>query len=61
MLIAPTSITGTNIKRCIPNEQGVIEMPYPRAKALRQVPCAIRQRLAERGLNLYGMRASSAA
>ena len=44
-----------------PEGKGVIEMSYPRAKALRQVPRTIRQRLAERGINLYGMHASSAA
>jgi Hint domain-containing protein len=44
-----------------PEGKAVSEMPYPRAKALRQVPRAIRERLAERGITLYGMRASSAA
>ena len=37
----------------------IVEMPYPRAKAYRQVPRAIHDRLAERGAALCG--ASSAA
>jgi hypothetical protein len=42
-----------------PEGRLLLEMPYPRAKAYRQVPQALRQRLAERGdfLNPRGMRA----
>lgn len=41
------------------DESPLGEMAYPRAKAYRQVPRAIHDRLAERGMALYG--ASSAA
>ena len=32
----------------------ITEMPYPRAKAYRQVPQSVRQRLVERGRRIYG-------
>jgi Hint domain len=38
-----------------PQGKPVIEMPHPRAKAHRQVPWAIRQRLATRGAARYGL------
>jgi hypothetical protein len=44
-----------------PEGKAVVEMPYPRAKAHRQVPRAMRERLAERGVALYGEQVSSAA
>jgi Hint domain len=44
-----------------PERKAIVEMSYPRAKAHRQVPQAIRLRLADRGLALYGESASSAA
>jgi Hint domain len=37
-----------------PDGKTIVEMPYPRAKAHRQVPRKIRERLAERGSRLYG-------
>ena len=37
-----------------PEGKSIVEMPYPRAKAYRQVPRTIRERLAERGVALYG-------
>jgi hypothetical protein len=37
-----------------PDGKLIVEMPYPRAKAHRQVPRAIRQRLAERAAMLMG-------
>lgn len=43
-----------------PDGKAVAEMPYPRAKAHRQVPRAIRERLAERGI-FIGPRVASAA
>jgi Hint domain-containing protein len=43
-----------------PQGKPVVEMPYPRAKAHRQVPRAIRQRLATRGAALYGLVAFAA-
>jgi hypothetical protein len=36
-------------------------MPYPRAKAYRQVPRSLRERLNERGVALYGAGTASAA
>ena len=44
-----------------PEGKAVIEMPYPRAKAYRQVPRAIRERLAERGVALYGTEVAAVA
>jgi hypothetical protein len=44
-----------------PEGKTIVEMPYPRAKAYRQVPRRIRERLEERGLLLYGKEVSSAA
>jgi hypothetical protein len=41
--------------------KALIEMPHPRAKAYRQVPRAIRERLAERGNTMHGDKVSSAA
>ena len=37
-----------------PEGKAIVEMPYPRAKALRQVPRQIRERLAGRGVRLFG-------
>ncbi|QRM35652.1 Hint domain-containing protein [Microvirga sp. VF16] len=39
----------------------LVEMAYPRAKAARQVPVAIRERLAARGQGLFGAVATRAA
>jgi hypothetical protein len=39
----------------------LVEMPYPRAKAARQVPVAIRERLAARGQALVGLVSAAAA
>ena len=44
-----------------PEGKSIVEMPYPRAKAYRQVPRTIRERLAERGVALYGAPIASAA
>lgn len=44
-----------------PQGKSSVEMPYPRAKAFRQVPRAIRERLAERGIALYGAQVASVA
>ena len=44
-----------------PEGKAVREMPYPRAKASRQVPRAIRERLVDRGISLFGPQAASAA
>jgi Hint domain len=44
-----------------PDGKPIIEMPYPRAKAHRQVPRAIRERLAERAAILMGEAQSVAA
>jgi Hint domain len=44
-----------------PDGNMISEMPYPRAKAYRQVPRAIRERLAERDARLYGVSAPAAA
>jgi hypothetical protein len=38
-----------------PQGKPVVEMPYPRAKAHRQVPQRLRARLADRGAKLYGL------
>jgi Hint domain/Domain of unknown function (DUF4347) len=37
-----------------PQGKPIVEMPYPRAKAHRQVPRVIRERLAERAMRLFG-------
>jgi hypothetical protein len=44
-----------------PEGKTVIEMSYPRAKAYRQVPRATREKLAERGVGLYGVPVVSVA
>jgi Hint domain len=44
-----------------PEGKSVAEMPYPRAKAHRQVPRAIRERLVARGAALYGARVKAVA
>jgi T5SS/PEP-CTERM-associated repeat protein len=44
-----------------PDGNMIAEMPYPRAKSYRQVPRAVRERLAERSTLLYGVRAQAAA
>ena len=44
-----------------PNGKSGVEMSYPRAKAFRQVPRFIRQRLAERDAALHGGQIVSAA
>ena len=44
-----------------PNTKIAAEMSYPRAKALRQVPRFIRERLVKRGVALYGEQVASAA
>ena len=44
-----------------PEGKSIVEMPYPRAKAQRQVPRLIRERLAGRGETLYGAPVASAA
>src|SRR6267154_5575794 len=41
-------------KMLYPEGRSIVEMPYPRAKAHRQVPHAIRERLIARGVTLYG-------
>ena len=44
-----------------PEGKAIPEMPYPRAKASRQVPRAIRERLIERSHSIYEPRVASAA
>ena len=44
-----------------PGGKPMVEMPYPRAKAVRQVPRPMRERLAERGAKLYGGRVGRVA
>ena len=44
-----------------PNGKPIAEMPYPRAKAYRQVPKAVRHLLNARGLMLYGEAVANAA
>jgi Hint domain len=44
-----------------PKGKLIVEMPYPRAKAHRQVPRAVREKLAERAVALYGVEIFSAA
>jgi Hint domain len=44
-----------------PEGKAIVELPYARAKAYRQVPRLIREKLAERGVALYGANISSAA
>jgi hypothetical protein len=44
-----------------PETKAIVEMPYPRAKAFRQVPRAIREHLDKRGAALYANEISSAA
>jgi len=38
---------------------GIREMTYPRAKSVRQVPAALRNRLLNRAIELYGIRAAA--
>jgi hypothetical protein len=44
-----------------PEGKSIVEMRYPRAKAVRQVPRSIRERLAGRGRTLYGASVAFAA
>jgi Hint domain len=44
-----------------PEGKAINEMRYPRAKAYRQVPRSVRERLVERGLELYGTKLPSVA
>jgi hypothetical protein len=44
-----------------PGGKPIVEMPFPRAKSVRQVPRSIRERLAERGERLYGGRVARVA
>jgi hypothetical protein len=44
-----------------PEVKTIAEMPYPRAKAYRQVPQVLRENLARRGTSLYGAQVPSAA
>jgi hypothetical protein len=44
-----------------PEGKQVAEMPYPRAKSHRQVPRAIRERLAARAATFYGLQSAVAA
>jgi hypothetical protein len=44
-----------------PEGKTIVEMPYPRAKANRQVPPRLRESLAKRGTSLYGVQVPSAA
>ncbi len=43
------------------NDTSIVEMDYPRAKAYRQVPRLIRDRLLQRAVLIYGNAASAAA
>ena len=44
----------TEYQALYPEGRSVAELPYPRAKAYRQVPRATREKLVERGAALYG-------
>jgi hypothetical protein len=44
-----------------PGGNAIVEMPYPRAKAYRQVPPSLREHLTLRGERLYGSRLQSVA
>ena len=44
----------TEYQALYPEGKSVTELPYPRAKAYRQVPRATRDRLVDRGMALYG-------
>jgi hypothetical protein len=44
-----------------PNGKAIAELPYPRAKAYRQVPRAIRESLADRSAVLFGADNAAAA
>jgi hypothetical protein len=44
-----------------PEGKPIVEMPYPRAKAHRQVPRSMRERLAKRGAQLFASVADMAA
>ena len=58
MSIGIVLTTGWNTRRCI-RQTGNEEMPYPRAKAFRQVPSQTRERLVIRARALWAARASS--
>jgi hypothetical protein len=55
------STTGANMRRCTQTAKAVVEMAYPRAKSCRQIPRAIREKLIQRSISLYGSQAASAA
>jgi hypothetical protein len=44
-----------------PDGKAIAELPYPRAKSARQVPQAIRARLRDRGIAIFGAEAVAAA
>jgi hypothetical protein len=44
-----------------PGGKAIVELAYPRAKAYRQVPRAVRGRLVERGVALYGVGTAAVA
>jgi hypothetical protein len=44
-----------------PEGNTIVELPYPRAKSLRQVPRKLRDALAARGAGLYGVPAAAEA
>jgi hypothetical protein len=44
-----------------PDGKAVVEMAYPRAKSCRQIPRAIREKLIQSAISLYGSQAASAA
>jgi hypothetical protein len=48
-------------ERVVNQDDAMVEMPYPRAKAHRQVPRRLRERLAERAERLNASRVTSAA
>ena len=48
MSIGSHSTIGTSIWLCYPEGKAIEELPYPRAKAQRQVPVHTRVRLIER-------------
>ncbi len=51
----------TEYQALYPEGRSVAELPYPRAKAYRQVPRATREKLVERGAALYGESVRSVA
>jgi Hint domain len=44
-----------------PEGKAIAELPYPRAKSARQIPQAIRARLRDRGIAIFGAEATAAA